>query len=128
MTKYQEEQRIVASEFKSIGETVDSLKGKLKGLFTNNKSTDTGSTDIPITDIIEPTTTTTGGGGSTVQTQPKNETLSPTNLLPTIGKLPEQLRSVTAETQKQKRRQMLLQWLKMQPLKQFKLQMKKLLD
>jgi tape measure domain-containing protein len=103
MTKYQEEQRIVASEFKSIGETVDSLKGKLKGLFTNNKSTDTGSTDIPITDIIEPTTTITGGGGGgTSQTQPKNETLSPTNLLPTIGKLPEQLRSVTAETQRAK--------------------------
>jgi tape measure domain-containing protein len=103
MTKYQEEQRIVASEFKSIGETVDSLKGKLKGLFTNNKSTDTGSTDIPITDIIEPTTTITGGGGGgTSQTQPKNETLSPTNLLPTIGKLPEQLKSVTAETQRAK--------------------------
>jgi len=103
MTKYQEEQRIVAAEFKSIGETVDSLKGKLKGLFTNNKNpdTDTGSTNIPITDIIEPTTT-TGAGGGGVTTQPKNETLSPTNLLPTIGKLPEQLRSVTAETEKAK--------------------------
>lgn len=102
LTTYQEEQRVVAAEFKSIGETVDSLKKKLKGLFTNNKSTDTGSTDIPITDIIEPTTTTTGGGGGKVQTQPKNETLSPTNLLPTIGKLPEQLKSVTAETQRAK--------------------------
>jgi tape measure domain-containing protein len=102
LTTYQEEQRVVAAEFKSIGETVDSLKKKLKGLFTNNKSTDTGSTDIPITDIIEPTTTTTGGGGSGLTTQPKNETLSPTNLLPTIGKLPEQLKSVTAETQRAK--------------------------
>jgi tape measure domain-containing protein len=103
MTKYQEEQKIVAAEFKSIGETVDSLKGKLKGLFTNNKNpdTDTGSTNIPITDIIEPTTT-TGAGGGGVTTQPKNETISPTNLLPTIGKLPEQLRSVTAETEKAK--------------------------
>jgi len=103
MTKYQEEQRIVAAEFKSIGETVDSLKGKLKGLFTNNKNpdTDTGSTNIPIIDIIEPTTT-TGAGGGGVTTQPKNETLSPTNLLPTIGKLPEQLKSVTAETQRAK--------------------------
>jgi hypothetical protein len=102
LTTYQEEQRVVAAEFKSIGETVDSLKKKLKGLFTNNNNTDTGSTDIPITDIIEPTTTTTGGGGGTVQTQPKNEILSPTNLLPTIGKLPEQLRSVTAETSRAK--------------------------
>jgi len=103
MTKYQEEQRIVAAEFKSIGETVDSLKGKLKGLFTNNKNpdTDTGSTNIPSTNIVEPTTI-TGGGGGGVTTQPKNETLSPTNLLPTIGKLPEQLRSVTAETEKAK--------------------------
>jgi tape measure domain-containing protein len=33
MTKYQEEQRVVASEFKTIGETVDSLKGKFKSLF-----------------------------------------------------------------------------------------------
>jgi tape measure domain-containing protein len=103
MTKYQEEQRIVAAEFKSIGETVDSLKGKLKGLFTNNKNPDidTGSTNIPSTNIVEPTTT-TGAGGGGVTTQPKNETLSPTNLLPTIGKLPEQLRSVTAETEKAK--------------------------
>jgi hypothetical protein len=30
MTKYQEEQRIVAAEFKTIGETVDSLKANLK--------------------------------------------------------------------------------------------------
>ena len=33
MTKYQEEQRVVAAEFKTIGETVDSLKGKFKSLF-----------------------------------------------------------------------------------------------
>jgi tape measure domain-containing protein len=33
MTKYQEEQRVVAEEFKTIGETVDSLKGKFKSLF-----------------------------------------------------------------------------------------------
>jgi tape measure domain-containing protein len=103
LTTYQEEQRVVAAEFKSIGETVDSLKKKLKGLFTNNNNTDTGSTNIPITDIVEPTTTTpTGGGVGKVISQPKNQTLSPTNLLPTIGKLPEQLRSVTAETERAK--------------------------
>lgn len=33
MTKYQEEQKVVAAEFKTIGETVDSLKGKFKNLF-----------------------------------------------------------------------------------------------
>jgi len=34
LTSYQKEQRIVATEFKTIGETVDSLKGKLSSLFT----------------------------------------------------------------------------------------------
>ncbi|NDG20114.1 MAG: hypothetical protein EB117_17885, partial [Betaproteobacteria bacterium] len=34
LTSYQKEQRVVAKEFKSIGETVDSLKGKLGSLFT----------------------------------------------------------------------------------------------
>ena len=33
MTKYQAEQKVVAAEFKTIGETVDSLKGKFKSLF-----------------------------------------------------------------------------------------------
>ena len=33
LTTYQKEQRIVATEFKTIGETVDSLKGKLASLF-----------------------------------------------------------------------------------------------
>jgi tape measure domain-containing protein len=101
MTKYQEEQRIVAAEFKTIGETVDSLKGKLKSLFVAAPKTGGKTGAIVSEDIIEPTSTPTGGGGG-VATQPKNETLSPTNLLPTIGKLPEQLRSVTAETQRAK--------------------------
>jgi tape measure domain-containing protein len=102
MTKYQEEQRIVAAEFKTIGETVDSLKGKFKSLFTATAKPTTGGGNIVPTDATESVTTIGGGGGGTVQTQPKNETLSPTNLLPTIGKLPEQLRSVTVETQRAK--------------------------
>jgi len=105
MTKYQEEQRIVAAEFKTIGETVDSLKGKFKSLFTATAKPTTGGGSVVPTDDTESAATTMiggGGGGSKVQTQLKNETLSPTNLLPTIGKLPEQLRSVTAETQRAK--------------------------
>jgi tape measure domain-containing protein len=102
LTNYTEQQKVVQKEFKSIGETVDSLSGKLKSLFFATPKTGGKTGGIVSEDIIEPTTTTTGGGGSTVQTQPKNETLSPTNLLPTIGKLPEQLRSVTAETQRAK--------------------------
>jgi tape measure domain-containing protein len=105
MTKYQEEQRIVAAEFKTIGETVDSLKGKFKSLFTATAKPTTGGGNVVPTNATESAATTMiggGGGGSKVQTQPKNETLSPTNLLPTIGKLPEQLKSVTAETQRAK--------------------------
>jgi len=103
LTTYQEEQRIVATEFKTIGQTVDSLKGKLASLFTVSKKAGTIVTPTePTTTTTTTTTTPGGGGGGLVTTQPKNETLSPTNLLPTIGKLPEQLRSVTAETEKAK--------------------------
>jgi tape measure domain-containing protein len=47
MTKYQEEQRVVAAEFKTIGETVDSLKGKFKSLFmaAPGKGTGGGGTE-----------------------------------------------------------------------------------
>jgi tape measure domain-containing protein len=103
LTSYQKEQRIVATEFKSIGDTVDSLKGKLASLFTVSKKAGTIVTPTePTTTTTTTTTTPGGGGGGLVTTQPKNETLSPTNLLPTIGKLPEQLKSVTAETEKAK--------------------------
>jgi len=102
LTNYTEQQKVVQKEFKSIGETVDSLKGKLKSLFVSAPKTGGKTGGIVSEDIIEPTSTLTGGGGGAVTTQPKNETLSPTNLLPTIGKLPEQLRSVTAETQRAK--------------------------
>jgi hypothetical protein len=102
LTNYTEQQKVVQKEFKSIGETVDSLSGKLKSLFVAAPKTGGKTGGIVSEDIIEPTTTTTGGGGGSVAKQPKNETLSPTNLLPTIGKLPEQLRSVTAETQRAK--------------------------
>jgi tape measure domain-containing protein len=102
LTNYTEQQKVVQKEFKSIGETVDSLSGKLKSLFVATPKTGGKTGGIVSEDIIEPTTTTTGGGGGKVQTQPKNETLSPTNLLPTIGKLPEQLKSVAAETKKAK--------------------------
>jgi tape measure domain-containing protein len=102
LTNYTEQQKVVQKEFKSIGETVDSLSGKLKSLFVATPKTGGKTGSIVSEDIIEPTTTTTVGGGGGVATQPKNETLSPTNLLPTIGKLPEQLKSVAAETKKAK--------------------------
>ena len=110
MTKYQEEQRVVAAEFKTIGETVDSLKGKFKSLFmaAPGKGGGGGGTEgtgeLVFGDGGAPTGGGTGGGvtGGGVKSQPVNELMPTTNLLPTIGKLPDQLRSVTAETQRAK--------------------------
>lgn len=94
MTKYQEEQRVVATRFKTIGETVDSLKGKLASLFTTSaKAEGKGGGIIP-------TTTTTGGGaggGGVVK-----GTMDATNLLPTLNLLPAQLKSATVETDRLK--------------------------
>ena len=111
MTKYQEEQKVVAAEFKTIGETVDSLKGKFKSLFmatpipkTGNGGGETSTGDLVFGSGGAPTGGGTGGGvkGGGVKSQPINELMPTTNLLPTIGKLPDQLRSVTAETQRAK--------------------------
>lgn len=110
MTKYQEEQRVVAAEFKTIGETVDSLKGKFKSLFMAAPGKGGGGGGTEGTGELvfgsggAPTGGGTGGGvtGGGVKSQPVNELMPTTNLLPTIGKLPDQLRSVTAETQRAK--------------------------
>ena len=111
MTKYQEEQKVVAAEFKTIGETVDSLKGKFKSLFmatpipkTGNGGGETSTGDLVFGDGGTPTGGGTGGArtGGGFKSQPVNELMPTTNLLPTIGKLPDQLRSVTAETQRAK--------------------------
>ena len=111
MTKYQEEQRVVAAEFKTIGETVDSLKGKFKSLFMvapvkggGGGGGTEGTGELVFGSGGAPTGGGTGGGvtGGGVKSQPVNELMPTTNLLPTIGKLPDQLRSVTAETQRAK--------------------------
>ena len=106
MTKYQEEQKVVAAEFKTIGETVDSLKGKFKSLFmaAPGKGTGGGGTEETGPLVFGDGGAPTGGGarGGTIKSQPVNELMPTTNLLPTIGKLPEQLRSVTAETKRAK--------------------------
>ena len=57
LTSYTAEQKVVQKEFKSIGETVDSLSGKLKGLFLAKPKT--GTTDET---IIDKAKTDTGGG------------------------------------------------------------------
>ena len=103
MTKYQEEQRIVAAEFKTIGETVDSLKGKFKSLFmaAPGKGTGGGGTEgtgeLVFGDGGAPTGGGTGGGARGLMTS--------TNLLPSLNLLPTQLDSATASTQRLKSEQ-----------------------
>jgi tape measure domain-containing protein len=105
MTKYQEEQRVVAAEFKSIGETVDSLKGKFKSLFVaTSKSGGKGGSVVP-EDIIEPTTTTTGGGmggGASPATAITAQSTGITNMLPTLDLLAIKLDTASASNQRLK--------------------------
>jgi len=104
MTKYQEEQRVVATRFKTIGETVDSLKGKLASLFTTGaKATGGGGGIIPNT---KTNNTTTGGGGVGGN---KNALMPTTSLLPTLNLLPTQLDSATASTERLKTEQAALE-------------------
>jgi tape measure domain-containing protein len=103
MTKYQEEQRIVAAEFKTIGETVDSLKGKFKSLFmaAPGKGGGGGGTEgtgeLVFGDGGAPTGGATGGGVRAL--------MPSTNLLPSLNLLPTQLDSATASTQRLKSEQ-----------------------
>jgi len=63
LTSYTAEQKVVQKEFKSIGETVDSLSGKLKGLFLAKPKT--GTTDETIIDKTK--TDTVGGTGAAIK-------------------------------------------------------------
>jgi tape measure domain-containing protein len=105
MTKYQEQQRIVATEFKSIGDTVDSLKGKFKSLFMaapgkgTGGGTGDGTGDLVFGDGGAPTGGGTGGGKSL---DASNPSMSAVNLLPTLDLLPEKLESVSAANERLK--------------------------
>jgi hypothetical protein len=101
LTNYTEQQKVVQKEFKSIGETVDSLSGKLKSLFFANPKTGGKTGGIVSEDIIEPTTTTTSGGGGGVM-DASNPSMSAVNLLPTLDLLPEKLESVSAANERLK--------------------------
>jgi tape measure domain-containing protein len=105
MTKYQEEQRIVAAEFKSIGETVDSLKGKFKSLFVaTSKSGGKGGAVVP-ENIIEPTSTTTVGGiegRASPVTAITAQSTGITNMLPTLDLLAIKLDTASASNQRLK--------------------------
>jgi len=103
LTTYQEEQRIVATEFKTIGQTVDSLKGKLASLFTVSKKAGTIVTPTEPTTTTTTTTTTPGvNGGSAAALQPTTQALGITAMLPTLDVLPTKLSSVTAEAERLK--------------------------
>jgi tape measure domain-containing protein len=106
MTKYQEEQKVVAAEFKTIGETVDSLKGKFKSLFmaTPGKATGGGGTDgtgeLVFGDGGAPTGGGTGGGkgvGAALNTP-----IDTVNLLPTLDLLPDKIESISAANERLK--------------------------
>jgi tape measure domain-containing protein len=103
MTKYQEQQRIVATEFKSIGDTVDSLKGKFKSLFmaAPGKATGGGATDgtgeLVFGDGGAPKV---GGTGGVSNASPvaaiTSESTGITNMLPTLDLLAIKLDTATA--------------------------------
>jgi tape measure domain-containing protein len=106
MTKYQEEQRVVAAEFKTIGETVDSLKGKFKSLFMATPGKGGGSTategtgELVFGDGGAPTGGETGGGkgvGAALNTP-----IDTVNLLPTLDLLPDKLESISAANERLK--------------------------
>jgi tape measure domain-containing protein len=106
MTKYQEEQRVVAAEFKTIGETVDSLKGKFKSLFMAAPGKGGGSTategtgELVFGDGGAPTGGGTGGGkgvGAALNTP-----IDTVNLLPTLDLLPDKLESISAANERLK--------------------------
>jgi hypothetical protein len=104
LTSYQKEQRIVATEFKSIGDTVDSLKGKLASLFTTGaKATGGGGGITAPTLPTEPSATTpTGGGGGAGGAAAASEGVGLIGMLPTLDLLPEKLESVSAANERLK--------------------------
>jgi tape measure domain-containing protein len=105
LTNYTEQQKVVQKEFKSIGETVDSLSGKLKSLFVAAPKTGGKTGGIVSEDIIEPTTTTTGGGISTgvsPVTAITAQSTGITNMLPTLDLLAIKLDTASASNQRLK--------------------------
>ena len=88
MTKYQEEQKVVETRFKSIGETVDSLKGKLASLFMaapgkggTGGGGATGTGELVFGDGG------TGGGGATTGTSKVDKKLFETQSYKKLGEL-----------------------------------------
>jgi tape measure domain-containing protein len=104
LTSYQKEQRIVATEFKSIGDTVDSLKGKLASLFTTGAKATNGGGGITVPTMpTEPSATTTGGGGGGIgSADSMGAGLGVIGILPTLDLLPDKLESISAANERLK--------------------------
>ncbi len=106
MTKYQEEQRIVAAEFKTIGETVDSLKGKFKSLFmaAPGKGGGGGATEENGELVFGSGGAPTGGGtgGGKGVGAALNTPIDTVNLLPTLDLLPDKIESISAANERLK--------------------------
>jgi tape measure domain-containing protein len=104
LTTYQKEQRIVATEFKSIGDTVDSLKGKLASLFTTGAKATGGGEGITVPTMpTEPSATTTGGGGGGIGSAASmGAGLGVIGVLPTLDLLPDKLESISAANERLK--------------------------
>jgi len=107
LTNYQEQQRVVQKEFKSIGDTVDSLKGKFKSLFTTTSGKPTtkateGTGELVFGDGGAPT----GGGTGVPSASPvaaiTAESTGITNMLPTLDLLAIKLDTASASNQRLK--------------------------
>ena len=111
MTKYQEEQKVVETRFKSIGETVDSLKGKLASLFmaAPGKTGTGGGGGTGTGELVFGDGGTGGGGGAAtgkgaagVGAATQTTSIGAVNLLPTLDLIPDKLESVSSANERLK--------------------------
>ena len=110
MTKYQEEQKVVETRFKTIGETVDSLKGKLASLFmaAPGKTGTGGGGGAGTGELMFGDGTGGGGGEATgkgatgVGVSNQTTPIGAVNLLPTLDLIPDKLESVSGANERLK--------------------------
>lgn len=109
MTKYQEEQKVVETRFKSIGETVDSLKGKLASLFMaapgkggTGKGGATGTGELVFGDGGTERGAGVTGKGVTGKADTQTIPIDTVNLLPTLDLLPDKIESISAANERLK--------------------------
>ena len=102
LTNYQEQQRVVQKEFKSIGETVDSLSGKFKNLFVSAPGKGKTKVDGGTEELVFGDGTPTGGGTGGAVKSALATPIDTVNLLPTLDLLPDKLESISAANERLK--------------------------